>query len=481
MKARSLLPLLLIFILGACVASGTGTNPWASQTSQPEIAEQPPHQLGPIPARAFGTQYPHRPLSVPAETEEKADSEGLQPEYGSRDYDIDSTHLTDIERQRLPATHGLAAAASAPPPVSVALLLPLSGPHADLGQAMLQSAQMALFDMKYQSFELVPRDTKGTPDGARQAAQSALDNGAQLILGPLLGDEVQAVKPLVRRHDALMIAFSTNWTLADRNTFIMGFLPFAQVQRIAGYAASNNLHNVGIFAPNNQYGNAVISSYGTYSRQIGLPPAQIHRFEPGRADLTVEIDRFAENITRSRLRSGPLQALLLPVGGDQARSIVNLAAYKDFNGTETSEENPEEPNPQNDIQYLGTGLWDDHALASEKLLNGAWFAAPSPDLRRDFEQRYRMLYGNAPPRLATLTYDATALATVLARNGFQRGAHPDFTRSALTNPNGFAGIDGIFRFRNDGLVERGLAVLEIRHGDLKVIDPAPRTFQHYGQ
>ncbi|MCD8520566.1 MAG: hypothetical protein LRY57_04695 [Alphaproteobacteria bacterium] len=103
--------------------------------------------------------------------------------------------------------------------------------------------------------------------------------------------------------------------------------------------------------------------------------------------------------------------------------------------------------------------------------------SPSPNLRKEFEQRYRSLHGAAPPRLATLAYDATALAAVLAQTGLQGAGRPAFDAASITNPNGFAGVDGIFRFRQNGLVERGLAILEFRNGQAVVIDEAPRTFE----
>lgn len=389
------------------------------------------------------------------------------------------------------------AAAPSLPPVKVALLLPLSGQHADLGQAMLQSAQLALFDMGYDAFELMPRDTRGTPQGAAQAAQSVVNDGAQLVLGPLFASEVSAAKPITSRYNINMIAFSTDWSLAGGNTYIMGFLPFAQVQRVAEYAITNGLDDIGILAPNTDYGNAVIAAYNSLTYRAGLGTADVARFIPDSSDNSGIIRSFTTYDERvqaleelkmplqARLEQNPddkkagreldklekmntwgeapFNAVLLPVGGDQARSVANMLSFYDLGPAE--------------VKRLGTGLWDDRGLATEPALEGAWFAAPSPDLRRDFERRYRDLYGSRAPRLATLTYDATALAAVLAKSSYYQRGRPSFERQALVNPNGYSGIDGIFRFRPDGLIERGLAVLEFRGGNIRVIDPAPSTFQ----
>ncbi|MGH6980975.1 MAG: penicillin-binding protein activator, partial [Stellaceae bacterium] len=124
------------------------------------------------------------------------------------------------------------------------------------------------------------------------------------------------------------------------------------------------------------------------------------------------------------------------------------------------------------IHLLGTGLWDDATLGTEASLLHGWYAAPDPQGRASFVRRFTDAEGHAPPRLATLAYDATALAAVLAKNP----AGPDYSASSLTNPSGFVGLDGVFRLNQDGLVERGLAVLEVDRGGPRVIDPAPQSF-----
>jgi hypothetical protein len=159
----------------------------------------------------------------------------------------------------------------------------------------------------------------------------------------------------------------------------------------------------------------------------------------------------------------PFDAVLMPTGGEQARAIGSLLTYNQL--------------PPSKVRRIGTGLFDDNALATEANLDGAWFAAPSPNSRKAFEGRYIRTYGAKPQRLATLAYDSTALAAILARTGLQQQGRPAFTRQDLMNPNGFAGIDGIFRFRPNGTAERGLAILTFKNGQVAVLDNPPSTFE----
>lgn len=343
------------------------------------------------------------------------------------------------------------------PSVNVAILLPLSGPKSAIGQSMLQAAQLALFDMGYNNFNLMPRDTKGTAAGAKVAASSALNDNAQLILGPLFADSVQAVKSVAKPRNINVIAFSTDWALADRSTFLMGFMPFSQVDRIAQFATSNGYKNFALVAPRDKYGDIVSGRFEQKVRSSGGHIARSLRFPPGDPEIINQIASLKPETGKAAFN-----AVFMPVGGSQTETISSALSYNHLMPKE--------------IKRLGTGLWDDPRIAGQPNMQGAWFAAPSPSSRQRFEIQYRNTYGQKPMRLATLAYDATALAAILARNGFEKGTMPDYSHNALTNPNGFTGTDGIFRFRTNGLVERGLAVLELRNGQIVEIAPAPKKF-----
>jgi ABC-type branched-subunit amino acid transport system substrate-binding protein len=344
--------------------------------------------------------------------------------------------------------------------VKVALLIPQSGPQQEMGQSMLQAAQLALFDLHSKSFELLPEDTRGTPEGAREAARVAISSGAQLILGPIFSGEVRAARDVAQHSGINMVAFTTDWTTAGGNCFILGFTPFSQVQRVAQYAAMHGVRRVAIITPDNEYGTAVTLAWTDVAQRIGLGSPAVVRFSADGHDINDKVGAFARDNASSR----SYDAVLLPVGGDQARTISGILARAGLG-------------PQI-MRRLGTGLWDDAALAADKTLAGAWFAAPSPDQRRGFERRYGQTFSQRPQRLSTLAYDATALAAALARNGYQPGRSP-FDYASLTNPNGFAGLDGVFRFRSDGLAERGLAMLQFRDMQIETLDPAPKTFQNW--
>ena len=373
----------------------------------------------------------------------------------------------------------------------VAILLPLSGPDAGLGQALLDAAQLALFDLGDESMVLLPRDTRGTAEGAAQAAQAALAGGAELLLGPLFRASVAAAAPAARAGGVNIVAFSTDRMVAGAGVFLMGFMPEQQVDQVIAFARSAGLSRFAALVPDSAYGTAVVNAlrsatakwggevvrmeiYSADAQAAHQPVKRLADYERRRGALFArrrQLESQGDAASMATLQGlakldtlGEVEfdAVLLPDGGVMLRAVAPLLPYYDIDPAKT--------------RFLGTGLWDDPSLGSEPALVGGWFAAPPPDAAAAFEKRYAAAYGRRPPRIASLAYDAMALATALARE--PGGA--DFSARALTDPSGFAGAGGIFRFDAGGVVERGLAVLEVERRGLKVIAKAPRTFQELG-
>jgi ABC-type branched-subunit amino acid transport system substrate-binding protein len=352
-----------------------------------------------------------------------------------------------------------------PGPAKVALLLPLSGANEKLGKAMLDAAQLALFDSGAQRLELLPRDTGGMPQGAAKAARAVLADRVRLILGPLLGTEVAAVKPLAGAAHAPIIAFSTATDLAGGGVYLMGFLPRAEVLRVVGYARQRGHRQFAALVPDSPYGRLMAKALREAVAASGGEVTQIASYGPRQGNVAAAIRQLLPGAPAGDAgppAAPPFDALMLPEGGERLKSIARQLAAA---GLDTRK-----------VQLLGSGLWDEPDTGSEPALVGGWFAASSPDARRGFEARFAQTYGYKPPLLASLAYDAAALAAVVARGE----GGPRFSRDAILNPSGFAGVDGLFRFTPDGLVQRGLAVLEVTPQGNIVVSPAPQSFANLG-
>jgi ABC-type branched-subunit amino acid transport system substrate-binding protein len=245
-----------------------------------------------------------------------------------------------------------------------------------------------------------------------------------------------------------VIAFSTDSSVAGRGVYLLSFLPESDVNRIVEYSASIGKRSFAALLPDNAYGNVVEA---TFKQAVGRKGGRIVAFEKYGADRAGPARNVAQAL-------GSADALFIADDGD---SVVATADALTAAGA----------NLRN-IQLLGTGLWDNPRVFASPSLQGGLYAAPDPSGFRAFSNRYRTKFGAEPVRTATLAYDAVALVAALARTqGGQR-----FSPEVLTNPSGFAGIDGLFRFRADGTNERGLAVMRVGTGGGTPVAGSPKSF-----
>ena len=374
--------------------------------------------------------------------------------------------------------------------IRVALLLPLSGASAELGESLLSAAELALFDIGSGRLEVIPRDTKGSPEGAVEAVAAAIGAGAELILGPLFSSSVSAAAPIARANGVPMIAFSNDRTVAGDGVYLLGFLPSQQVRRVIAYARGQGIERFAALVPDSAYGRMVLQAFGEavthfdgnitaiefYQQQATAlfePVRRIGNYDQRRQDLLDEresLEALGEDDSLARelldqlealetLGEPEFEAVFVPEGGALLRALAPLLPYYEIDPLR--------------IRFLGTGLWDDPGLSLEPALIGSWFAGPPPNAGATLSKRFRDMFDREPPRIASLAYDAIALAAALLENS----DHVGYLRETITDANGFAGIDGIFRFLDSGVADRGLAIIEVRKNGFAVLSPAPTTFE----
>jgi ABC-type branched-subunit amino acid transport system substrate-binding protein len=334
--------------------------------------------------------------------------------------------------------------------VKVGLILPLSGAgNAGVAaQSMKNAAEMALAEFQNPNIQLLIKDDGGNPQGAQQGTQQALDEGAEIILGPLFAASVPATAQLARARGVSVIAFSTDSSVAGRGVYLLSFLPESDVNRIIEYAAGTGKRSFAALLPENAYGNVVEAAF---KQAMGRRGGRIVAFEKYGADRATAARTVAQAL-------GQADALFIADDGDSVVAVADALTAAGAN--------------LKNIQLLGTGLWDNPRVYASPALQGGLYAAPDPAGFRSFSARYRAKFGGDPVRTATLAYDAVALVAALARTqGPQR-----FSPEVLTNPSGFAGIDGLFRFRADGSNERGLAVMKVGSGGGVPVAGSPKSF-----
>ena len=337
--------------------------------------------------------------------------------------------------------------------VRVGLILPLSaqGNAGVAAASMKNSADLALAEFKNPNIQLLVKDDGGTPQGAQSAAQQAIAEGAEIIIGPLFAEAVSAVGSVARTRGIPMMAFSTDVSVATRGIYLLSFLPETDVKRVVDFAISRGKRSFAALLPDSAYGAVVEAAFQQEVARRGGRIVALEKYPP-------DPGKMAEPARRVAQAASHADSIFIPDGADAVPQVVQALAAAGVNLKR--------------VQLLGTGLWDDPRIFSTAALDGGWYAAPESSGFRNFSGRYRARYGQDPVRTATLAYDAVALVAALVKTqGAQR-----FSEQVLTNSSGFAGIDGIFRFRPDGTNERGLAVQRVAPSGGQVVSPAPKSF-----
>jgi ABC-type branched-subunit amino acid transport system substrate-binding protein len=310
-----------------------------------------------------------------------------------------------------------------------------------------------LFEQAGEGFMLLPKDSGSTADSAKDAAKLALKDGADIILGPLFGATVPEAAEAARAKNVPLISFTNDRAAAKSGAYMLSFTPDQEISRIVSYAAKRGYTRFAILAPDSELGTRAQAAFQAAVTAAGGVVTVSQRYPRDPSQLQTPIASAAAAIRAA----GGKQAILIPERGVLLRAIAPLLIVNKVDMTRT--------------KLIGTSAWGEEDVTKEPALKGGWYAAPDPAAHAAFETRFEKAYGKKPTKLASLAYDAAALAASLGANGPE-----GVTRNRLENADGFMGADGLFRFLPDGTAERGLAIIEVQQGATKVADPSPRRF-----
>ena len=326
----------------------------------------------------------------------------------------------------------------------IALLVPMTGTNAAVGQSIANASTMALLDTNASNLRITTYDTA---QGAREAARKAVTDGNALILGPLMGDNIAAVLTEAKAKRIPVVSFSNDTGNADNEAFLMGQVPEQSIDRTVGYVRGKGAQSFAVLAPEGEYGQRAQAALRDAVARHGGRLGTVESYARGNTSVVSAAQRLKAK--------GGYDSVLI---ADNARIAGQAAAQL------------KAPN----IRLLGTELWSGEAsLARNPAFSGAVFSAVSDGRFKRFSDSYEARFGGAPYRIATLGYDAVLLTLRVARDW--KPGRP-FPTDMLRDSGGFLGLDGAFRFGRNGVVERAMEVREVRNGAVAVVAPAPAKF-----
>lgn len=372
----------------------------------------------------------------------------------------------------------------------VGVLLPLTGEAAKQGQGLKNATMMALDDVRDPKLILQFYDTKSNPSGARVAAENALNQGSKLIIGPLMSTEVNAISAQTISANVPVIAFSTNTDVLQNNVFTLGLLINEQIDRVMTFASQKGGRTrFALLLPDNSTGIAVAKAAVASARKNGVNITRIGFYQPDTTDFSELLKRMSDYPSRvarlANIRSGlsskaahgdanaskvlsrlrPLEtlgevdfdAVIIPEYGTKLKSAVSMFGYYDVFSPK--------------VKFLGTSVWENTNLSKETTLYGSWYPSMSRAHSAYFSNKYNELFGERPSTLYSFAYDGVALAAALSK------LESRDLNTAITDSDGYIGINGVFRLFPNGTNEHSMDIIEVRSSGDVVVDAAPRKFE----
>ncbi|WP_369025256.1 penicillin-binding protein activator [Qipengyuania sp. RANM35] len=329
----------------------------------------------------------------------------------------------------------------------IALLVPMTGSNGNVGQAIANATTMALLDTNASNLRITTYDTA---IGPQAAAKKAVQEGNKLILGPLLGTNVPSVLAEARPANVPVITFSNDTTVGGPDVFVMGHIPEQSIMRTIQYARTKGSQNFAILSPGGEYGERAEAAMKQAVATFGGKVVHTERYSRGNTSIVSAAQRLKAK--------GGYDAILIAEG---ARLSIQAAGVL-------------KPGGAGSARLLGTELLSgESSITKASAMRGTLFSAVSDSRYKRFVDSYEARFGSQPYRVATLGYDAVLLTLRVARDWKVGKAFPI---KSLRSEDGFLGLDGAFRFKNSGVVERAMELREVRANEVVVVEAAPARF-----
>lgn len=340
----------------------------------------------------------------------------------------------------------------------IAVLLPFSHSQSSVraeATGLLAAIEMALFDQNNPDVLLILKDTGGDIRKTGEVTREAIDEGADIIIGPLFADNVIAARSIAIQDDVPVIAFSNARSAAGSGAFLMSFPPEEEVSRIVDWAVLNGINRFAFMGPSNDYSRRVESALRFEASRRGGSVVGAEFYDPRNAAPVDEAQRLARSIEFALDNGAPKVGVVIPDRGVRLRGVAPLMPYYGVNLQQ--------------LQYIGTSLWNDPEIWAEPVLENAVYAAPDPADVKIFTRSFTNAYKHEPATLSSLGYDAAAMSIAILADG-------QIDEMEIRELDGYRGVNGLFRFRSDGTIDRGLAVLAITTRGPRVVEEAPDSF-----
>jgi len=358
--------------------------------------------------------------------------------------------------------------------IKIGVLLPLSGKNADIGNMILNALELAIFQNKQSSIELVIKDTQSESKLAKIAFQQLLESRINFVIGPLYSKNLIAINDLAKNNQVNIFALSNNKSLAQKGIWIFGVDPKAQTERVLDYALEKGLVKTAALLPKNSYGLLLFETISNYEKNGLIDPVRIEFYEDNIKSQQIAAKKLAKGFDQyeSYLKkieqlepqknivvkevNKPFDNVIIAASG---QALTVLASQLQYNNVDPDK-----------VQFLGTSSWEDTSILNEPALEGGVFTATSQLFQKDIKRIYEKTFVKDMPKVAMIAYDILALLIAIEKD------KKTVNINDLINKEGFLGLRGLFRLNKTGIVERSFDLKAIKNKKFIVHEKANNFF-----
>ena len=363
--------------------------------------------------------------------------------------------------------------------IKVGVMLPLSGEHKNIGNLILNAIEMAIFQTKKNKLVLLIKDTEANPKKSKEAFIELKDEGVDIIIGPLFSKSLAAIHTLSNNNDLNIFALTNNINLGKKGIWIFGVDPQAQTKRALEVALEMELKKIAALLPKNAYGLLLYDTILNFSKENSIDIENIEFYENSiesqriaAQNLSKGFDKYQESLDLIKEKEDneerekdimflkkPFDIVFIAASG---QNLTVLSSQLQYNNVDP-----------NAVQYLGISSWEDRSILNEPALEGGIFVTTSEFYQKKIKLIYQKSFNQEMPKIAMIAYDVIAL---LGSIDYKENK---VNINEIINDEGYLGLRGLFRLRENGIVERAFELKQVKNKNFKIYKKANSQFSNF--
>lgn len=321
--------------------------------------------------------------------------------------------------------------------VKIAVLLPLTGTYAQIGEHYLKAIELSLFDFADANLKAQILDTKGTFEGTLEALKHVKE--ADVLLGPVMSTGVDAAAIWALKRKVPVISLTNNFMKAQSGVFVFGVPPQTEAEEMVRYAVKKGMDRFTVILPSGSFGRLMQEAIHKSIKRYGAKLVDVFFYSTNMEELPSIV---------KQMQKKTVDGIFVVNGGQDLFNISKALEEAKISG-----------------RILGTQQWRASDVSKWPQLNGAWYTTGYSAQKPGFEKRYMSVYNKEPDTTAYLAYDAMAMLAKLHKIN----PYTPFSINALTNPQGFIGLQGAFTLHKNGSIKRHISIMEVKDGIVRFI------------